>query len=153
MTSINTFATQNWHWLSGTTNPSIYAGYVHDFYLNTTTGAVFEKTARYVWTYRGLWPISPAGQGGDVTLNFTVADWAGDTLTVIGSGVPSPGQIGPHNIPSGKVLFPTVQIKIGTEFQTIFIDSLYDIGTNSITITKTSTYPAFDGAVLLTYGS
>lgn len=150
---VNNFATQNWHWLSGTTNPSIYAGFVHDFYLNTTTGAVFEKTARYVWTYRGLWPVSSAGQGGDVTLDFVAADWSGDTLTVIPSGTPAAGQIGPHNIPAGKVLFTTVSLKTGSDYQTVYIDAVYSFSTNSIVITKTSTYPAFDGTVLLTYGS
>lgn len=150
---LNTFATQNWHWLSGTTNPSIYAGNVHDFYLNTTTGAVFEKTARYVWTYRGLWPISSGGQGGDVTLNFTASDWLGNTLTIIPVGTPGAGQIGPHNIPAGRTLFPTVQIKVATEYQTIFIDAVCDTASNTVVITKTSTYPAFDGAVLLTYGN
>lgn len=151
--SLNTFATQNWHWLSGTTNPSIYAGFVHDFYLNTTTGAVFEKTARYVWTYRGMWPVSSGGQGGDITLTFTAANWSGNTLTVIPTGTPAAGQIGPHNIESGKILFSSVQLKTGDQYQTVFIDAVYNIATNIVVITKTSSYPAFDGAIMLTYGN
>lgn len=151
--TLNSYATQNWHWLSGTANPSIYAGNVHDFYLNTTTGAVFEKTARYVWTYRGLLPTSSDSAGGSVTTDFLASNWSGNTLTVIPSGTPAAGQIGPHNIPAGKVLFPTVQMKTGNEYQTVYIDTIYDFITNTVTITKTSGYPAFDGSIVLTYGT
>lgn len=150
---LNTFATQNWHWLSGPTNPSIYAGYEHDFYLNTTTGAVFEKTARYVWTYRGILSPSSPAPGGNIELGFTAANWSGNTITVIPSGVPGAGQIGPHNIPSGKVLYTSTQMKTGSQYQEVFIEVNYDLSSNTIVIQKTSDYPAFDGAILISYGN
>jgi hypothetical protein len=40
-------------WLSGATNPAAGLGVVGDWYLNVTSGDVFEKTAVDVWTTRG----------------------------------------------------------------------------------------------------
>lgn len=150
--TLNTRATSNWHWISGTTDPSPFAGYVHDFYINTATNEVFEKTAETTWTYVGVW-ASFAPTGGNIALNFTIANWSGNTLTIIPSGVPGPGQIGPHNIPVGNVIYTKVQMKTGSQYEEVFIESDYDSVTNTILLTKSSSVSAFDGAILLSYGS
>lgn len=40
-------------WLSGTANPATNVGAIGDFYLNTTSGDTFKKTAATVWTLQG----------------------------------------------------------------------------------------------------
>ena len=40
-------------WLSGTANPATNVGDIGDFYLNTTSGDTFKKTAATVWTLQG----------------------------------------------------------------------------------------------------
>lgn len=150
--TLNTRATSNWHWISGTADPSPFAGYIHDFFINTTSGEVFEKTAETTWTYRGVW-AEFAPTGGNIAVNFTAANWLGNTLTVIASGTPGAGQVGPHNIPVGNVIHTKVQMKTGSQYEEVFIESDYDSVTNTILITKSSSVSAFDGAILLSYGS
>jgi hypothetical protein len=150
--TLNTRATSNWHWISGTADPSPFAGYVHDFFINTTSGEVFEKTAETTWTYRGVW-AEFAPTGGNISLTFTAANWSGDNLTVIPSGVPGPGQVGPHNIPTGQIIHTKIQMKTGVLYEDVFIESDYDITTNTILLKKSSTVSAFDGSILLSYGS
>lgn len=150
---LNTLATSNWHWISGTADPSPYAGYINDFYLNTTTNEVYQKTDHEVWTLVGVWSATAPGPGGSVTLTFSAANWSGNTITIIPSGAPGPGQIGPHDIEPGNILFCKVQIKAGALYQDAYIETDYDLVTNTIVITKTSSYPAFDGAILVSYGN
>jgi hypothetical protein len=151
---LNTLSTQNWHWLSGSADPSPYTGRINDFYLNTTTNKVFKKTGYHVWSFVGLWAVGSPSPGGSVSINFSTSDWnGGNSILVIASGTPGSGQIGPHNIPAGNVLYTKVQLKSGSEYTEVFLDTEYDSVTNTILITKTSNYPVFDGAILVSYGS
>lgn len=150
---INTLATSNWHWISGSADPSPYAGHINDFYLNSTTNEVFQKTGYETWTLVGVWSPTIPGPGGNISINFTASNWQGNTITVIPSGTPGAGQIGPHDIAPGSVLYSKVQIKAGALYQEAFIETDYDIVTNTIVITKSSAYPAFDGAILVSYGN
>lgn len=50
-------------WLSGTTAPASGLGVIGDFYLNTATWDVYEKTAAAVWTSRGNIKGATGAQG------------------------------------------------------------------------------------------
>ena len=67
-------------WWSGASAPAAGTGAVGDWYLNTTTGDVHEKTGGSVWTLRAniKGPQGPAGPSGASTF-------------VAGSGVPTAG--------------------------------------------------------------
>lgn len=151
---LNTLSTTNWHWLSGSTDPSPYTGKVNDFYLNTTTNEVFKKVGHHLWEFVGFWAIGTPAPGGSVSINFTAANWnGGNTILVIPSGIPGPGQIGPHGIPVGNTLYSKIQLKSGSQYQEVFVEADFDSVTNTILITKSSSYPAFDGAILVSYGT
>lgn len=76
-------------WLSGTANPATNVGAIGDFYLNTTSGDTFKKTAATVWTLQG----NIKGSDGD--------KWHS------GTGVPAEvlGVVGDHylNLSNGDV--------------------------------------------------
>ena len=150
---LNTLSTTNWHWLSGSGLPSPYTGKINDYYLDTATNKVYKKTAYHVWSFVGMWPFSASGTGGNVSLSFTTANWSGDTITVIPTGTPGPGQIGPHNIALGSILYGKVQIQTGSFYEDAFIEIDFDSVTNTLVITKASSYPAFNGAILISYGN
>jgi hypothetical protein len=57
-------------WLSGTTTPSTNLGSLNDFYLNTTNGEYFKKTAVNVWTQQGNL-TGPAGSQSTSNSNDT----------------------------------------------------------------------------------
>jgi len=88
-----------------------------------------------------------------VSLSFSASDWVLNSITVIPSGTPTAGQIGPHGISSGKVLFSRVQSKNGTSYKEVFLEVEYDSSINTITLTKDGSYPAFDGEILISYGN
>lgn len=57
-------------WLSGTTSPNTNIGAINDFYLNTTNGEYFKKTADNLWTQQGNL-TGPAGTQGTSNSNGT----------------------------------------------------------------------------------
>lgn len=56
-------------WYSGSTTPSTSLGVINDYYINTTSSDIYEKTGTFVWTLRmninGIeGPPGPPGQDG-----------------------------------------------------------------------------------------
>lgn len=65
-------------WLTDAGTPNILIGYVGQFYLDSLSGKIYQKTSAYVWTVRGSiaagggdFVTSVNGQTGDVTLTST----------------------------------------------------------------------------------
>lgn len=69
------------NWIEGAGVPSPSIGSNHQFYLNTTTGDIYQKTSSTVWTLRGdmqvpftsfgaVAPTSTQGKIGDVYINY-----------------------------------------------------------------------------------
>ena len=69
-------------WLSGTGTPAGALGKVTDWYVNTTSGDYYEKTATATWTLRGTFGTS-TGAGGGVTLT---SNGDGTTTLTIATG-------------------------------------------------------------------
>lgn len=92
--------------------------------------------------------------GIGIAFRFTVADWnAGDPneITIIQSGVPvSPGQLGPHNLGTGRIFNVHVWRETGaTVALGIDLELEVNLTTGNVILRKAPRAPAFDGRVIL----
>jgi hypothetical protein len=142
---------QQWKdWYSGDTDPPPYIAGYGNFWLNTTTKGVWEKTGVSTWVLRGFL-FDPTFGNGLKEISFSASDWAGNRITVIPTGVPmSPGEIGPHMIPP-RTLWPMVMEVSGTFAEEVSLKVVFDPTTGRVTIWKTGLVPAFAGIVGLRY--
>lgn len=138
---------QQWKdWYSGVTDPPPYIAGYGNFWLNTTTKGVWEKTGVSTWVYRGKLSDDAFGNGFK-EISFTASDWAGNRITVIPTGVPTtPGEIGPHVIPP-RTLWPMVMEMRSNFAEEVGVKIVFDPSTGRITIWKTGLVPAFAGVV------
>jgi hypothetical protein len=137
-------------WYSGDTDPDIYVGGKGNFWLNTGTKDVWEKTDQFVWTYRGKLFDGQFGYGFK-EITFEPTDWTGNRITVIPTGTPtSPGEIGPHLIPPRR-LYTTVSELSISRYREVGLDIQFDFTTGYITIYKAAKVPAFGGVVAIRF--
>lgn len=84
---------------------------------------------------------------------FAIADWAAGTpneITILASGAPAAGQVGPHGLIIGTAYSTTVFQKTGaTLFETVGIRVDIDTTTGNLTIHKTGLTDPFDGRIVV----
>ena len=85
---------------------------------------------------------------------FVASDWVGGQIKVIRSGVPAPGQIGPHKLPLAGYYNSSVYALLpGNRTKEVGLTILQDRATGDILLIKAGLVPSFNGVVLLeSYG-
>lgn len=87
----------------------------------------------------------------EITIPFLIGDWEGKALSVIRSGIPVAGQIGPHLLPIGSYSVNVYKNLNGTwirEVKTIF---MVNYGTGEILLRLQGTATPFSGRVVINY--
>jgi len=85
-----------------------------------------------------------------VCLSFDVSDWVNNQIEIIASGVPGPGQIGPHTYATSNCFQVQVYKRIAINAcKEVFTAIVVDCNTRSIYLRKTSLPPAFNGKVII----
>jgi microcystin-dependent protein len=77
-------------WLGGAVNPTAGQGVAGDWYLNTTTGQVYEKTDASTWTLRAtiMGPQGPPGPEGPMGTVYD-SDQIATVKTFVGTTIPT----------------------------------------------------------------
>lgn len=130
-------------WYSGPSDPPNNIANIGNFWLNTLTKGVWEKTGLFVWTLRGYLG-DPDSACGLKQFAFRASDWDGNRLTLIPLGVPVHGQIGPHLIPP-RTLWPQIQHDLAGNRRDPGVSFYFDRNTGYVDIYRAGGVPAFDG--------
>ncbi len=85
-------------------------------------------------------------------VSFTAADWAAgvaNVITVIRSGAPAAGQIGPHGLtPSDRYVIQVYDTTVSPSEQ-VEVETTIDPTTGNITLTKSPVPPDFPGYLVI----
>ena len=85
-----------------------------------------------------------------VCLDFAISDWVNNQIEIIATGIPGPGQIGPHTYDAANCfqvqVYKKIAVNIGKE---VFTSIVINGNTKSIYLRKTSLPPAFNGKVII----
>lgn len=143
---------QQWKdWYSGDHDPLPYVAGYGNFWLNTITKGVWEKVSVDTWVYRGKLTDDILGNGTKI-FTFESSDWAGNRLTLIPTGVPVHGEIGPHLVPP-RVIWSTVMALRGAYCEQVEPEIIFDFTTGRINIYKSALDPAFRGALEIRFST
>lgn len=82
-------------------------------------------------------------------ISFLARDWTNDSIVVIPSGIPTQGQIGPHNLPIPRFYETSVYKAESNITKETGVTIRHNMNTGTITIIKASKMVSYDGVIFI----